>query len=468
MPVQDHYPLTGGEKLLIGLLLRLTDLIVLVGTAYLAAFVRGDEFVFTPVVSHIIIITVATTFVMLELQGVYRFPATVDANIQTAALLKGLALATVLVMLWVLGTQIGVGISRLWGGMWGAFAGIGIVLVRALHFRIYQYQIAKAETPAHLMVYVQDKVMAKDLFERMCANGTLDQIYGVYCDDPTVSSEHIKIAGSFADMMAAGRAGAADKVIYCGPLSDRRDNVELFRRMQELPADIMVHSGADLSEARVIDFAHFGGMLMARVVERPFGDAGSLLKVWEDRILVVPILLVTLPFMLLVAIAIKLDSRGPVFFRQERLGLNNEVFKVWKFRTMVVHQEVDKVTQATKNDPRITRVGRILRATSIDELPQLFNVIMGEMSLIGPRPLALSHNEQFGKIASGFFIRHRVRPGMTGWAQVNGYRGEITSDQMLIDRLRYDLEYIENWSLFFDIRIFLLTLITGFVNKNAY
>lgn len=468
MPVQDHYPLTGGEKLLIGVLLRVTDLLVLLGTAYLAALLRGDEFIFNAVVTHVILITVTTTFVMLELQGVYRYPATVDPNLQTAALLKGLALALVLAMLWVLGTQVGLGISRLWGTMWAGFAGFALILVRAFHFRIYHYTTARATTPAHLFVYVQDKAMGADFLARMRAAGIEDQVYGIYCDDEELRPEGATIAGDFAAMMAAGRAGAADKVVYCGPLADRRDKVELFRRLQELPADIMVHSGADLSEARVIDFTRFGGMLLARVVERPFGDAGSLLKIWEDRLLVVPIMLVALPFMALVAIAIKLDSRGPVFFRQERLGLNNEVFKVWKFRTMVVHEENNTVTQATKNDPRITRVGRILRATSMDELPQVFNVFKGEMSLIGPRPLAISHNEEFGKIASGFFIRHKVRPGMTGWAQVNGYRGEITSDQMLIDRLRYDLEYIENWSIFFDIRIFLLTLITGFVNKNAY
>lgn len=453
---------------MIGVLLRLTDLIVLMATAYIAAVIRLDEVPATILLDHTVMITVVTTMVMLELQGVYRFPTTIDPNLQTGALLKGLALALILSMLWVLGTQAGGGISRLWATMWAGFAAFGIIIVRAVHFRVYAFMTNRTDVPAHMLVYARDAAAAHDFLTRARQNGLLNQIHGIYCDDPTIALEGFDVSGDFEAMMAAGRGGVPDKVVYCGPLTDRRDNIEVFRKLQELPADIMIHPGADMAEARVIDFAHIGGMLLARVVERPFGDAGSYLKIWEDRLLVVPILLVSLPFMVLVALAIKLDSRGPVFFRQERLGLNNEVFKVWKFRTMHVHQEDNKITQATKGDPRVTRVGRWLRASSIDELPQLFNVLMGDMSLIGPRPLAVSHNEQFGKIASGFFIRHRVRPGMTGWAQVNGLRGEITSDQMLIDRLRYDLEYIENWSIMFDIRILLLTLITGFVNKNAY
>jgi putative colanic acid biosynthesis UDP-glucose lipid carrier transferase len=192
----------------------------------------------------------------------------------------------------------------------------------------------------------------------------------------------------------------------------------------------------------------------------------------EDRVLAAAILVIILPLVLLIALAIKLDSRGPVIFRQKRYGFNNEVIEVLKFRSMYVDR-CDKavgaaVVQATKQDPRITRIGGILRRTSLDELPQFINVLMGTMSIVGPRPHAVSHNEQYARLIDEYLARHRVKPGITGWAQVNGLRGETETLEKMAQRVRYDLYYIENWSLLFDIRIILRTLFVGFVNQNAY
>ena len=185
----------------------------------------------------------------------------------------------------------------------------------------------------------------------------------------------------------------------------------------------------------------------------------------------VPLLLVALsPVMLLIALAVRLDSAGPVLFRQTRYGFNNEEFTVFKFRTMRIDtaNPAAALEQARRNDPRITKVGRFLRRTSLDELPQLLNVLKGEMSLVGPRPHAVAHNEQYSRIIDEYFSRHRVKPGITGWAQINGLRGETDTAEKMRKRVEYDVYYIDHWSLLFDIRILFLTLFVGFINRNAY
>ena len=172
--------------------------------------------------------------------------------------------------------------------------------------------------------------------------------------------------------------------------------------------------------------------------------------------------------MLIIAIAVKLTSKGPVIFKQNRYGLDGKKIKVYKFRSMTVQDNGDKVQQATKNDARITPLGAFLRKTSLDELPQFINVLQGRMSVVGPRPHAVAHNEEYRKLIEGYMLRHKVRPGITGWAQINGFRGETETINKMIKRVEYDLDYIHRWSVWMDIRIILATVTRGFINKNAY
>jgi len=181
------------------------------------------------------------------------------------------------------------------------------------------------------------------------------------------------------------------------------------------------------------------------------------------------ILLLISPLMLLIALGVKLTSPGPVLFKQKRLGWDGQPFKVYKFRSMVVHREEGGLlTQASMGDVRVTPFGAFLRRTSLDELPQFFNVLRGTMSIVGPRPHAIEHNEQYKELVDDYMRRHKVKPGITGWAQINGWRGETDTLEKMRKRVEYDLYYIENWSLWFDLRIILLTVFKGFVNKNAY
>ena len=210
------------------------------------------------------------------------------------------------------------------------------------------------------------------------------------------------------------------------------------------------------------------GIPIITLSETPLRGTSLALKVIEDRILSVFILILITPVLFITAIAIKLDSPGPVFFRQDRTGWDGRIFRIWKFRTMKIHSENDGVvTQASRNDPRVTRVGKLLRRTSIDELPQIFNVLQGSMSLVGPRPHAISHNIQYAKEIAAYLTRHRIKPGITGLAQVRGYRGETRDLDLMIKRVKSDIEYINNWSITLDLIILFRTFLILF-KKNAY
>lgn len=201
----------------------------------------------------------------------------------------------------------------------------------------------------------------------------------------------------------------------------------------------------------------------------PMDSPARLVKRLEDIVIGGVISFAILPVCLCIAVAIKVTSSGPIVFKQYRTGINGKRFKVYKFRSMVVHQESgENVTQATKNDARVTAVGAFLRRTSLDELPQFFNVLQGRMSIVGPRPHALAHNEYYKDLVESYMQRHKVKPGITGWAQVNGYRGETDTLDKMQKRVEYDLWYIDNWSFWLDLKIIVQTVFRGFRGVNAY
>ncbi|HBX2594003.1 TPA: exopolysaccharide biosynthesis polyprenyl glycosylphosphotransferase, partial [Klebsiella pneumoniae] len=202
--------------------------------------------------------------------------------------------------------------------------------------------------------------------------------------------------------------------------------------------------------------------------ESPLSGINMVFKRLEDIIVSLSILIVISPVLLIIACAVKFTSPGPVIFRQIRYGMDGKSIKVWKFRSMTVMENDNNVTQATKHDLRVTKVGKFLRRTSLDELPQFFNVLFGQMSVVGPRPHAVSHNEQYRTLIKGYMLRHKVKPGITGLAQVNGWRGETDTLDKMQKRVEYDLLYIRNWSIWLDLKIIFLTIFKGFVNKSAY
>ncbi|WP_323127644.1 exopolysaccharide biosynthesis polyprenyl glycosylphosphotransferase [Acinetobacter rathckeae] len=204
------------------------------------------------------------------------------------------------------------------------------------------------------------------------------------------------------------------------------------------------------------------------ILSTPFVGFNKFIKRLEDIVVSFLILILISPLLLIIAILVKSTSKGPILFKQNRHGLNGAIIKVWKFRSMSVMEEGDSVKQATKNDQRVTKVGAILRRTSLDELPQFFNVLLGSMSIVGPRPHALSHNEYYAEHIDHYMLRHIVKPGITGLAQVSGWRGETDTLDKMKNRVDCDLEYIAHWSLWLDIKLIFLTILRGFTQKTAY
>ena len=259
-----------------------------------------------------------------------------------------------------------------------------------------------------------------------------------------------------------------DGVVIALPSSMGLELEKVMQQVQMLPVDVQVFpdfGGANLSPRHI---QKIGDASVITTVSKPITEWGAFLKMIEDYIIGAACLFLALPAMVIIAIAIKLDSDGPVFFRQRRHGYNHRVIEVLKFRTMRVLEDGDSVRQATKNDSRVTRVGAFLRRTSLDELPQFWNVIRGEMSVVGPRPHAIAHNTFYGNLIENYANRHRVKPGITGWAQVHGFRGETTNPEMMAKRVAYDLEYIENWSIWLDLKIVIMTPLFGVFRRSAY
>jgi putative colanic acid biosysnthesis UDP-glucose lipid carrier transferase len=259
-----------------------------------------------------------------------------------------------------------------------------------------------------------------------------------------------------------------DEVFIALPMSAEDTIVRLVDALSD--SSTPVHIIPDLFTFNLMNarMTRIGSIPAISVFDSPHDDLSAVLKRVEDVVLASVILLLISPLMLLIAVAIKLSSSGPVFFRQRRYGVGGEEISVWKFRSMTVCEDGAHVPQAQKNDSRITPLGAFLRRTSLDELPQFINVLQGQMSIVGPRPHAVAHNELYRKNIHGYMLRHLVKPGITGWAQINGWRGETDTLDKMEKRVEYDLEYIQNWSILFDLKIIALTIFKGFVDKNAY
>ena len=296
-------------------------------------------------------------------------------------------------------------------------------------------------------------------------------IVGVY-DDRTPSRlelpSGISLNGNISNLYKAVETGNVDTVFIALPMTANKRIEQVLRVLGDTKAQVHLVPNFFVYNLLHSRICNVGEMQTVSVFDSPMKGAMNFLKRVEDILLASVILaLIAIP-MLVIAAAVKLTSKGPVIFKQNRYGMDGKKIKVWKFRSMTVTENGDAVTQATKNDARITKVGAFLRRTSLDELPQFINVLQGHMSVVGPRPHAVAHNEAYRKKVEYYMLRHRIKPGITGWAQVNGWRGETDTLDKMQKRVEYDLEYIKNWSLWLDFKIVLFTLYKGFINKNAY
>jgi Undecaprenyl-phosphate glucose phosphotransferase len=279
--------------------------------------------------------------------------------------------------------------------------------------------------------------------------------------------------GTVSDLVEFARRTRVDLVIFALPVTAESRILQMLKKLWVLPVDIRLSAHTNKLRYRPRTYSYLGSVPVFDIIDKPIADWDVVMKWLFDKIVGTLALICAAPIMLLVAIAIKLDSRGPVFFKQKRHGFNNELIEIYKFRSMYTDQTDATASKlVTADDPRVTRVGRFIRKTSLDELPQLLNVVFaGNLSLVGPRPHALqakAENQLYQDAVDGYFARHRVKPGITGWAQIHGWRGETDSQEKIQQRVAHDLFYIENWSILLDLSILLRTPLALIRAKNAY
>ncbi|CDX17183.1 Exopolysaccharide biosynthesis polyprenyl glycosylphosphotransferase [Mesorhizobium plurifarium] len=302
------------------------------------------------------------------------------------------------------------------------------------------------------------------------------RICGIFDDrndkrSPPIVAGYPKL-GTISELIEFARIARIDMLIVSLPLTAESRVLQLLKKLWVLPVDIRLSAHSNALQFRPRAYSYIGSVPMLDIFDKPINDWDSVAKRAFDIVFSLVGIVLFSPVMLATAIAIKLDSRGPVLFKQKRHGFNNEIIEVYKFRSMYADRSDPTAKQTvTKNDPRVTRVGRFIRKTSIDELPQFFNSLFGSLSLVGPRPHAIaaqSHNLLYNEVVDGYFARHKVKPGVTGWAQINGWRGEMDTNEKIRMRTEYDLYYIENWSMLFDLRILFLTPVRLLNTENAY
>ncbi len=283
-----------------------------------------------------------------------------------------------------------------------------------------------------------------------------------------LNTRYHNVLGNLDALIERARAGKIDVIYITLPMRAERRIQELITKLADTTASVYMVPDLFTYNLMNTTFGHVGGLPTISIHETPFYGVDGWVKRLEDVILSSLILIAIALPMAIIAAGVRLSSPGPAIFKQRRYGLQGQEIIVWKFRTMTVCEDGENIGQATQDDDRITPFGRLLRQTSLDELPQFFNVIQGHMSIVGPRPHAVAHNEEYRKLINGYMLRHKVKPGITGWAQINGLRGETTSLDKMRGRIEYDLAYIRNWSLWLDIKIVFLTAFRGFTGENAY
>jgi putative colanic acid biosynthesis UDP-glucose lipid carrier transferase len=276
------------------------------------------------------------------------------------------------------------------------------------------------------------------------------------------------IEGNINNAITLAKSGDIQKLYICLPMLAEQRIADIIEQLGNTTVDVLITPDFLMKNLMHARIGNVGDVDTISVFESPVNGMKRFYKRSFDVAFSLCAIIAISPVLLAVAIAVFVTSPGAILFKQDRYGLDGRKIKVWKFRSMSVTENSDVVTQASKGDARITRVGAFIRRTSLDELPQFFNVLFGDMSVVGPRPHAVSHNEEYRKLVTYYMLRHKVLPGITGWAQVNGWRGETDTLDKMEKRIEFDLAYIRNWTMWWDVRIVFMTLFKGFVGKNVY
>jgi Undecaprenyl-phosphate glucose phosphotransferase len=453
----------------------LADLATIVGSGAIVYFVYVHNQGFNLRYATTILFAALLATTLFHWFKVYEQDYVLSKRFRVGRLLAAWATAFAVLLLLAFALKITNIYSRVWAMAWFASCSVFLLCVRMLLDGLV-HRWAQEGRFADRTVIVGAGEQGQRLAEHLREFGDIHtQIMGFIDDRKTrvpMENNGLAILGNVEHLISLIRDSRVDQVFLALPWSAERRLRELVDRIAVTPVRICLAPEAVSFGFPKRSFIQVGHLPVLQVFERPISGWDLVVKAVEDRVLSTVALVFLAPLLAVIALAIKLDSRGPVFFKQPRYGFNNRLFEVWKFRTMYIgRNDAGGAVQAKRGDDRVTRVGNFLRKTSLDELPQLVNVFLGDMSLVGPRPHAISTKAAGVPLAEAverYAARHSVKPGITGWAQVNGWRGETDTLEKIQKRVEHDFYYIEHWSLWLDLRILLMTTYVIFKDDNAY
>jgi Undecaprenyl-phosphate glucose phosphotransferase len=455
---------------------RLMDAGVIMGAAALAYFIYLDD-IPAPINDFYIILVGSAAIVqfnILQFSDVYQFKSLANLAHQIGRSVIGILLTFLVLVVLLYLTKQSATYSRGWMLIWFVLATGGVVVVR-LGLSAMVHTFIRQGMLARRVAIVGSGRPADRLAEYLAGfENAHVQFMGCFDDRirPREDGTLRQPTGSVDELCRLARTQAIDAIILAMPQISEDRLAMIMAKFRSLPVDVRLCRDTLEYCLPQSTYEFCGVVPLLRLYDKPVSGWGLLLKSFEDKVLSAGLMILGVPLMLAIAVLIKLDSRGPVLFKQKRYGFNNRLITVYKFRTMYADQtDANAERLTTRDDPRVTRIGRFLRSTSLDEIPQLINVVLGDMSIVGPRPHAISAKaagELYEEVVAEYAARHRVKPGITGWAQVNGWRGETDTVEKIRERVKCDLFYIDNWSLWLDIKILLMTAYAVFKRENAY
>ncbi|MCL6607291.1 MAG: undecaprenyl-phosphate glucose phosphotransferase [Geminicoccaceae bacterium] len=458
----------------LGGLVRVADGAILLGSGLATAAWLGGSPARYPLLPWALALGLLLALPFCQLAGTYAERYRLDMAAQAGRVVVGWAAAVATLLALVAGTPVATPLPTGWLGAWALAGAVGLGMFRlALARRVARWR--REGRLGRNTVVVGAGELGRRFVEEVRRRDRGIRLIGLFDDRRERVPAFVgsfPVLGTIEDLLVFAREHRVDEVVVALPWSAEGRLLDCLKKLRSLPCDVRLCSdliGFHLPHRGV---SHLAGLPVLNVFERPMPPAALIAKAVEDRLLAGLALLLTAPLALLIALAIKFSSPGPVLYRQPRGGFNGEVFELLKFRTMRL-EACDAGTEpdlghTRKDDPRVTPVGRWLRRTSLDELPQLWNVLRGDMSLVGPRPHACAHDDRYAALIDGYLARHRVKPGITGLAQISGCRGEIRSLAEMQRRVELDLDYIQRWSVWLDLEILLRTLRRGLRDPRAY
>ena len=460
------------QRVLLGAL-RFVDVLIVTGSGLCAYGLRHDTYNIPDHYLVAIAIGGLLSANYFQIGKLYRFEGLYRLAAQFGALtVTWIAVIVTLLLIAYFG-KVSSEFSRIWAGYWFVSAYLLLMITRGVFSLLLHRWRLQGRLTYNIVVVGAGEIGARLIQHLHRQRGGGIRVLGLFDDRKTripKSVGDVPVLGSLEDLLLFVRTQRVDQVVVAiSPTAGHRLET-LLQSLKTVAADVTLCPDAAAFELPNMGYGDVGGIPMLIMQKPPLTGWNRVAKGLEDRVLAFTLLLALWPLLVVIGIAIKVTSSGPILFTQRRYGFNNNEITILKFRSMRcdLTDNREQSNHTKRNDPRVTPIGALLRRSSLDELPQLINVLLGDMSLVGPRPHTVAHNEQYAKTIDQYLIRHKVKPGITGWAQVNGLRGEIHMPELMHRRVQFDLYYIENWSLLFDLKILALTAFTGFFHENAY